>query len=138
MLEKIINGISNQLFNVFGADYKIYADNKVQQGLKNPCFFISVLNPSHKNYINGRFFRSYPFMVQYFPKDENDNFELYSVGEKLIEGLEYITLENEDLLKGINLKYEIVDNIVNFQITFNLFMQKQIEKNNMDNIQIKI
>ena len=31
MLEKIINGISNQLFNVFGADYKIYADNKVQQ-----------------------------------------------------------------------------------------------------------
>lgn len=134
MLEKIINGISNKIYEVFGDNYKIYADNNVKQGLKNPCFFISVLNPSQKTYLKGRYLKYYPFVIQYFPKTDNDNFELLSVGEKLTSELEYITLENSDSLKGINLSYEIVDGILNFKINYNVFIQKINKLDEMENL----
>ena len=134
MLEKIINGISNKIYDVFGDDYKIYADNNVKQGLKNPCFFISVLNPSQKNYLKDRKLKYYPLVIQYFPLNEDDNFELLSVGEKLTDELEYITLDNGNLLKSSNLRYEIVDGILNFKVNFNVFIQKVNEVDEMENL----
>lgn len=130
MIEDIINGISNTIYSVFGDDYKIYADNSIEQGLKNPCFFISVLNPSHENKLKDRCFRTYPFIIQYFPKNENDNIELLNVAESLIETLEVITLLNGDGLKGSNFNYEVVDGVLHFKINFNLFLRKVREAEN--------
>lgn len=138
MIEDIINGISNTIYSVFGDDYKIYADNSIEQGLKNPCFFISVLNPSHENKLKDRCFRTYPFIIQYFPKNENDNIELLNVAETLIETLEFITLLNGDMIKGSNCNYEVVDGILHFKINFNVFLRKIRETENcLDSIEIK-
>lgn len=130
MIEDIINGISNTIYSVFGDNYKIYADNSIEQGLKNPCFFISVLNPSQETKLKDRYFRTYPFIIQFFPKNENDNIELLNVAEILTETLEFITLLNGDVLQGSNFNYEVVDGVLHFKINFNLFLRKVREAEN--------
>lgn len=138
MIENIINGISNTLYNIFGDNYKIYADNTIEQGLKNPCFFISVLNPSIQNYLKGRYKRNNPFIIQYFPKNDNDNLELINVAEQLTEGLEFITLLDETMVKGSSMSYEIVDGILNFKVNYNVFVKKQVSVDNeMENLSFK-
>jgi len=50
MINNIITGISQKLdeeFNVNGDEYTIYTDG-VEQGLKEPCFFIFSLKPSNR------------------------------------------------------------------------------------------
>lgn len=123
MIEDIINGISTKLYEVFGDDYKIYAGESIKQGLENPCFFISVLNPSQKNYLANKKFRNNPFIIQYFPKNEDD-LEMLSVAELLTDNLEFITLLNGDLIRGTQLKYEIVDGILNFKLNYDIFIRK--------------
>ena len=44
MLNEIIKGISMALNAAFGDGYEIY-QNDVEQGLKEPCFLIAVLQP---------------------------------------------------------------------------------------------
>ena len=44
MINEIIKGVSMKLNATFGAGYKIY-QNDVEQGFKEPCFFIAVLKP---------------------------------------------------------------------------------------------
>ena len=43
MLNEIVKGIAVQLNAVFGDGFEIYQNN-VEQGLKEPCFFIFCLN----------------------------------------------------------------------------------------------
>lgn len=45
MINEIIKGVSMKLNATFGAGYKIY-QNDVEQGFKEPCFFIAVLKPT--------------------------------------------------------------------------------------------
>lgn len=134
----LIDGISSTLYNIFGNTYKIYADNSIQQGLKNPCFFISVLNPSRKSYLKGKYLKNNPFIIQYFPKIDNDNIELLKVAEQLSEGLEFITLLDGSLVRGSKISYEIVDGILHFKVSYNIFVKKQITiDNKMDNLSFK-
>ena len=138
MIENIINGISNTLYNIFGDNYKIYADNTIKQGLKNPCFFIQVLNPSIQNYLKGRYKRTNPFIIQYFPENDNDNLELINIAEQLTEGLEFITLLDETMVKGSSMSYELVDGILNFKVNYNVFVKKQVSVDNeMENLSFK-
>ena len=46
MINSIIEGISASLNAEFGDDYTIYTEN-VEQGLKEPCFFISCIAIIH-------------------------------------------------------------------------------------------
>ena len=56
MLDKIVDGISEKLNEVFGDGYKIYTES-IKQGLKPPCFFIQLVNPMNTRVLNRRFFR---------------------------------------------------------------------------------
>lgn len=132
----IINGISIKLNEVFGDDYEIYADESIEQGLETPCFFISVLNPSQSNYINTRVQRRNPFLIQYFPKNENNNLELLGIAEQLMNNLQFITLENTDILKGSNINYEIVDGVLQFKINFNVVIRETKETIEMEEIEV--
>ena len=43
MVNRIIDGISIRINEVFGDDYEIYSED-IEQGFKEPCFFILPLN----------------------------------------------------------------------------------------------
>ena len=127
MLTKIFDGISLKLNEVFGDGYEIYGDTDVIQGLKEPCFFVSVLSPSQTNFIGQRYFREYPFMIQYFPINEESNVELHNVASELFDALEYIHLLDGDSLRGTSMSYNIVDGVLNFEVNYNVFLTKEKE-----------
>ena len=135
MIRDILDGISIKLNEVFGNDYNIYADNTVEQGLIEPCFFISLINSTNIKFIGDRNYRKYPFDISYFALNDGDNTELLEVGEKLYSNLDFITLTNGNMIRGSNMNYEIIDGVLHFQIEYNVFLQKQKELEYMEDVQ---
>ena len=136
MVNELLNGISIKLNQVFGDGYEIYGDTDVVQGLKEPCFFIAILNPSQTKLIGQRYFREHPFDVQFFPTKSGDNVELQEVASELFLALEYITLLNGDLVHGTTMNYENVDGVLHFKVNYNMFLRKVEPKDNMGDISI--
>lgn len=124
MIKEIIDGISLKLNQVFGDGYEIYADADVVQGLKEPCFFIAVLNPSFKRFIGLRYLAENPFVIQYFPKNAEDNTEMHDVAFKMFDALAFITLPNGDSLHGTSIEYEIGDGVLHFKVNYNMILTK--------------
>lgn len=122
MINKIIDGISESLFAEFGEDYTIYTES-VEQGLEEPCFFITSLNPMITRLLGNRYYRTNHFMIQYFPSSNEKRSECNQVLERLFDCLELITVEN-DLTRGVELNGEIVGGILNFQVSFNFYVYK--------------
>ena len=106
------------------------------QGLNEPCFFISVLQPSQTNFLGQRYFREHPFDVHYFPKTSGDNVELQTMGSELFDALEYITLLNGDLVHGTSMNYEVVDGVLHFKVNYNVFLRKEEIKDSMESISL--
>ena len=123
MVNKIIAGISIKLNQVFGEDYEIYT-SEIKQGLKEPCFFIKCLDVNQNQVIGSRYFRSQPFDIHYFPKTEEDS-ELLETVEKLFDTLEYITLEDGDLLHGSKMNGEVADGVLHFFVNYDLHVLKE-------------
>lgn len=86
----------------FGDGYEIY-QNDVEQGLKEPCFLIAVLQPEITPMLGRRFIKRNPFDIQYFPTNPRNNAEMFTVAETMMEALDFITLPSGDLLHRIQL-----------------------------------
>lgn len=136
MVKDILDGISIKLNQVFGSGYEIYGDTDVVQGLETPCFFIAVLQPSQQQMIGKRYFRQYPFDIQYFPSSEGDNTECLEVADNLLDAMELIELVNGDELRGTSMNYEIVDKVLHFRVNFNMFVLKEETLDTMETVEI--
>lgn len=132
MINNLINGISIKLNQVFGDGVRIYSED-VKQGLTEPCFFIAVLNPSNDQMIGSRSFRQHPFDIHYFPEVLNNNNELQGMASNLYDALEYVTLENGDMVRGSKMNHEVVDGVLHFFINFNIYVRKvEVPSDNME------
>lgn len=120
MINSIIEGISIALNTEFGERYTIYTGS-VEQGLKEPCFFIFCLNPTSKVFLGERYFRTNQMCIQYIPLNEREEKEeCNAVAERLFNCFEYITV-GEDLIRGSKMSSEIVDGVLNFFVNYDLF-----------------
>ena len=70
MINSIIEAISIALNAEFGDDYTTYTEEQ-EQGLKEPCFFISTLEPTHNLFRDRRYFRRQQFCIQFFPANRD-------------------------------------------------------------------
>ena len=123
MISSIIKGISVAINTEFGDGYTIYTES-IEQGLKEPCFFISCLNPTNKVFFGERYFRTNQMCIQYIPTNTSvEKEECNAVVERLFNCLEYITV-GEDPVRGSKMNSEIVDGILNFFINYDLFIMK--------------
>ncbi|WP_024622142.1 phage tail terminator family protein [Metaclostridioides mangenotii] len=135
MINRLIDGISIRLNELFGDDYNIYTET-VEQGFKEPCFFIKSLDPSKTQYPNKQSLREYLFDVMYFPESNDTNSEINSVTEDLFEGLEVIELLNGDLKQGIGMHAETVDDKLHFIVNYNVIVRKIEQYENMEALEI--
>ena len=123
MISSIIEGISVAINTEFGDGYTIYTES-IEQGLKEPCFFISCLNPTNKVFFGERYFRTNQMCIQYIPTNTSvEKEECNAVVERLFNCLEYITVE-DDPVRGSKMNSEIVDGILNFFVNYDLFIMK--------------
>jgi len=123
MINNIVNAISIKLNLVFGDAYTKYIES-IEQGLQEPCFFIKLLTSDQTQIIGKRYFRQQPFDIHYFPSTEDANAEMLNIADSLNDALEYITLENGDVLHGTKLNGEIIDGVLHFFANYNLYVIK--------------
>lgn len=134
MLNNIIDGISVKLDKTFGESYTIYSED-VEQGINEPCFFICTLNPSKVPYPSGRTLKKNSFDIHYFPYSRDKNSEINEIAEILLEELEYIEI-NGDLVRGTNMNFEIIDNVLHFFVDYNYFTLKSNNTDKMNKVEL--
>ncbi|WP_182185561.1 phage tail terminator family protein [Pectinatus frisingensis] len=127
MVNDLLQGINNKLFEIFGDKYSIY-NNEVKQDFEEPCFFILELRGSNDLVISNRYRRVHSFDVQYHPEFNNQSAqEINNTADILMEQMEYITVAG-NLIRGTNMNYEKVDNVLHFFIDYDVFIIKPRDK----------
>ena len=131
MIQKVIDGIITAIRTEYdSAHFKVYTE-LVEQGLRNPCFSVMCLNPSVEVIGKVRSRRYYPFVIDYFSKSDDEPVdECNTVYETLIECLSDITVEDK-IIHGSNVSGNVVDGVLHFQITYDLFLLKKEELESM-------
>ncbi len=133
MINHIIAGISIALDEEFGDAYEIHME-EIKQDLKEPCFFISCLNPTMERFMGKRYFRRNQFCIQYFPSTDSMQAECHDVAERMLWKLEQI-LVSEEPIRGTKMKYEVVDEVLNFFVNYDMFIYRAEEIDLMDTIE---
>lgn len=137
MINSILEGISTSLNAEFGDDYTIYTE-AVEQGLKEPCFFISCVSPTNKVFLGKRYYRENLICIQYFPQNKDlIKEECNDVAERLFSSLEYVGVDG-DMLRGTGARCEMLDKVLNFFINYNFFVYKDSASNPMEEISEKV
>ncbi len=133
MINSIIAAISIALNKEFGDGCKNYTE-EVKQGLEEPCFFISCINPTHTLIRGRRYFRGNAFCIQYFPAVHGrEREECNAVAERLYSCLEWITAAG-NLVRGTKMRGEVVDGILNFFVDYDLIVCRPEDMNPMEEI----
>ena len=135
MINKIIDGISISLNAEFGENYKIYTES-IKQGLKEPCFSIICVNPTIELFRGKKYFRNNLFCIQYFPKGEDKRSECMDVLERMFDCLEVIKI-GEDLQRGTSMHGEVVDEVLNFFVNYDMFVYKVESTDAMETMDLK-
>ena len=118
MIDTIVGGISHELSRIFDDRYEIYADD-VEQGLNEPCFLITCLINQKTELSRLRSKRERSYMIQFFSENNlSKRSQCESVGDTLLNEFGCIPFL-EGKLHCTELKYEIVDNILNFSMNVN-------------------
>lgn len=135
MINSIIEAISISLNEEFGDGYETHME-EIKQGLKEPCFFITCLNPTTELFLGKRYFRTNQFCIQYFPETNEKQRECNGVAERMLQCLEYITIYGEDKpITGTKMKYEVVDGVLNFFVNYDCFIRKTEQQTPMESLQ---
>lgn len=135
MINSIIEAISVSLNEEFGDGYETHME-EIKQGLKEPCFFITCLNPTTELFLGKRYFRTNQFCIQYFPETNEKQRECNGVAERMLQCLEYITIYGEDKpIMGTKMKYEVVDGVLNFFVNYDCFIRKIEQQTPMESLQ---
>lgn len=128
MYKDIIDAVTVHINDLFGDSYKIYA-NSVNQGLEEPCFFVQILEPSEKQVFGPRYYRETLICVQYIPQERRDvTGDLYRVADILMDGMEIIRLDDGSPLRGTGRRFQIVDGVLNFFVSYNMYVLRTPEK----------
>lgn len=136
MINAIIEAVSVSLNSEFGDGYEIHME-EIEQGLEEPCFFISCLNPSNDLFLGKRYFRTNPFCIQYFPASREKQRECNGVAERMYGCLEYVTLDGDsEPIRGTKMKHEVVDGVLNFFVNYDCFTYKAQEQTAMGELQV--
>ncbi len=123
MIREITNGISNAIYKAFPA-YPIELE-PIEQEFQSGSFLISFATVIETQLMDNRYYRRYPATVTYIPKEDSDEpvNEMQIVQEKLMDALEYITV-NGDLVRGINRNAVYVDDVLHVKVDYDMHVFK--------------
>lgn len=130
MVNKVLNAVTVQLHSTFGGSYKYYVEN-VEQNLKKPCFTIDTIIPLQRSKSPVLYDRTMPMVIHYFTEDKKDTkTDCYAKAEQIVECLEYLPFETT-ILRGENISWQIVDEVLQVFVTYRFTTAKVIENDNM-------
>ena len=127
LIKEIINGISQKIYGFYEGLYDIYVE-EVEQGLQIPCFMINLISSDIRMILKPRYKFESVFDVIYFGDGYKDCMDR---GSELYDILEYITINNKDLIRGTKMNMDIIKNILHFRVRYNLILQNKPDIINM-------
>ncbi len=123
MDEQIKNGILTILKDNYNNIPRY--DEKIEQGFREPCFFIKSIEPSQQKLLDNRYRREYDYDLRYF---SNTNEDRIKMADNLMFLLEYINLEDKSKIRASKLSYKIEDDeTLHLFITYKVHILKQKE-----------
>lgn len=123
MINLLTESISRALNGEFGDEYEIYRE-EVRQGLKEPCFFITCINPSVDLLRCDRYSRKNQFCIQYLPEPGGDEREAcHAAAERMLSCLRWLDCEGVPVM-GTGMRYEVSDSILHFFVNYNTFSDR--------------
>jgi len=134
----IIDAVTKKIHEIFGDEYNIEVGD-VKQGFETPCFFVKCIDSKEQHYRGKRYKKDLNFNIIGFSANELLK-ELYEMSDKLYE-LEYIRLDNGDLLRCINKNDRIEDNVLQFFFDIKCFVYKkspEIIEDDMEGVTVEI
>lgn len=139
MTGSIIEAISIALNAEFGDGYRVYPES-VKQDLKEPCFFIFCLNPTHEQFLGKRYVEQNSFVIQYLPESRYQPLmECNATAERMKWCLEYITSQEDGRpIRGTGMRYEVVDEVLNFFVDYDGFVIRVEPDERMGNMESEI
>lgn len=130
-----IDGIATQLHAV--SSFPVYVDFRKQKATF-PCWYIDANEIDHEQKLNTRYWREGEYTISLFLSDEGDiidNRALHDWAEKLFWALEYISV-NGDTVHGTGMKYEFVDDVLKFKVSYNYFIHRIEHRDTMQSLDI--
>ena len=121
LIKEIINGISKKIYGFYEGLYDIYVE-EVEQGLQMPCFMINLISSDIRMILKPRYKFESVFDVIYFGEGYKDCMDR---GSELYDILEYITINDKDLIRGTKMNMYIIKNILHFRVNYNLILQNK-------------
>lgn len=120
MYNEIMDAVTRKLDTLF-PEMTVYT-SKVEQGLKEPCFFVGFLDPSETPLLGTRYFRSTGIYIQYLPGEgEQRTRELNRVLGVLMESMEYLSLADGTLIRGTKRSGEFKEKVLTFFVNYDRF-----------------
>lgn len=141
MIKNIIDGISERLYDTFGSDYEIYTE-VTEQGIKEPCFMITLISPSGSRMLSDRVKREILFCIQYLPEEGDKLKDINDMIDDLYWALDTIdTIDDEGntvIVRGTDMYSEITDQVLSFFVNYNYFEIRTHDKDLMEEISEEI
>ena len=131
MLDLLINAVTTQLGTTFGNTYRYYIED-IEQGVTRPCFHVSPRITLQRSKSPILYDNTIPIVVHYFSDSLNNlKNDCYSMSERIVECLEYIPFNN-CLIRGEDISWQMVDNVLQVFITYRFTTVKLVETDNME------
>lgn len=126
MVNSFLSAVTKQLGTTFGTKYRYYVEN-VEQGLTKPCFTVDMLLPLQRSKSPILYDRTMPIVVHYFSDSVNEiKKDCYDMAEQIVECLEYLPFNNT-LVRGEDISWQIVDDVLQIFVTYKFTTQKIVE-----------
>lgn len=133
MIEKITDGILAAISDEFGEDYTIYTEH-VEQGLHEPCFFVTCINPNIRLYRGRRYLHTNQYAIQYLTDAEEPRAECAAVAERLFGCLELLSVDG-DLMRGTDMSAEITEEALTFTVNYDFFSYRPKDDPKMEEVE---
>jgi hypothetical protein len=138
VVNDITAGITRRIVDTFGDGVEVYASQDVPQGLKTPCFFVSLVSERRERQIDRRYRSDFSFCIQYFPVSERSNAEMHETAEQLYRVMEFFPVLTWGLFRGKNMRHVAVDGVLNFFVDTTMFTKLSNPKRKMDELEIEV
>ena len=126
MVNKLISGMTEAIYNAFGEGHEIYSES-VLQDLAPSSFSVRCVNCKIDRFLNNKFRRTCFMEVNYFPSNKiNPRDEIQGVIDALFDCLEVIRVDGYKV-RGIKAETRIVDTVLVYTLTYIFFTYKQEE-----------
>lgn len=136
MINDVIDAITQALHSIFGDDYRYYKE-EINQNTEYPCFVVQTLEPMYRSTSLYRYIVTIPLIIYHFGQknDPLNHQKCYDIATTLYKHLEYLPLDEDNLIRGYNISWEINEGVLQFYITYRIIMiNDQSELTKMEDI----